>query len=82
MSECQTWTADIHFSYIVFIIITLVILFTTKILLKKESIEEEIEGEVLPKIVTDPGKAFAQNVKFVMRLKKRMKEFKARKSNK
>ena len=82
MFECQSWTADIHFSYIVFIITTLVILFTTKILLKKESIEEEIEGEVLPKIVTDPGKAFAQNVKFVMRLKKRMKEFKARKSNK
>ena len=81
MFECQSWTTDIHFSYIVFIITTLVILFTTKILLKKESIEEEIEGEV-PKIVTDPGKAFAQNVKFVMRLKKRMKEFKARKSNK
>ena len=81
MFECQSWTADIHFSYIVFFITTLVILFTTRIMLKKESIEEEIEGEV-PKIVNDPGKAFAQNVKFVMRLKKRMKEFKARNSNK
>ena len=31
------------------------------------------------KIVIDPAKAFCQRMKFVVRMKKRMKEFKARK---
>ena len=35
-----------------------------------------------PRIVIDPAKAFCQRMKFVMRMKRRMKEFKARKLSK
>jgi len=44
-------------------------------------LQEEVEDndEINPKIVIDPAKAFCQRMKFVVRLKKRMKEFKARK---
>lgn len=43
-----------------------------------KNIEETLE-ENDAKIVIDPAKAFCQRMKFVVRLKKRMKEFKARK---
>ena len=32
-----------------------------------------------PKIVIDPAKAFCQRMKFIIRMKKRMKQFKAKK---
>jgi len=37
---------------------------------------KEDEG---PKIVIDPAKAFCQRMKFIIRMKKRMKQFKAKK---
>ncbi len=43
--------------------------------------ESENNDDSDPKIVIDPAKAFCQRVKFVMRLKRRMKEFKAKKEN-
>ncbi len=47
----------------------------------------ELEQKVLeesqePQIVIDPAKAFCQRMKFVIRMKKRMKEFKAKKDAK
>ena len=62
----------------VFIAITVIIL-SYKLVIKKEPIADFIEEEE-PKIVIDPTKKLAKQVKFVMRLKRRMKEFKARKS--
>ena len=47
---------------------------------KEEVIPDDEKDEA--KIVIDPGKALAQRIKFVMRLKRRMKEFKARKNDK
>ena len=38
-----------------------------------------IEHELDPQVIIDPGKAFCQRVKFVMRLKRRMKDFKLKK---
>ena len=41
--------------------------------------EHEIEETNVPKVVINPGKAFYQRIKFVMRLKRRMKDFKTKK---
>ena len=71
----ESWTE-------IYVFIIVLIMFTTKIIVfKKEDAEMEVdeEAESDPIVVVDPAKALAQNVKFVMRLKKRMKEFKARK---
>ena len=48
---------------------------------RRNTIEEVPSEEAEPKIVIDPAKAFCQRVKFVMRLKKRMKEFKTKKES-
>ena len=50
---------------------------------KQKSSENETLDPLIeengPKIVIDPAKAFCQRMKFVVRLKKRMREFKSRK---
>lgn len=38
-----------------------------------------IKEDEEPKIVIDPAKAFCQQMKFIIRMKKRMKQFKAKK---
>ena len=43
----------------------------------KEPINDDIDEK--PKIVIDQGKAFCQRIKFVMRLKRRMRDFKNKK---
>ena len=64
----------------VFIAVSVIVFHISfKLMFKKEPPEETIE-EKEPKIVNDPTKALAKQVKFVMRLKRRMKDFKARKS--
>ena len=71
----QSWT-----EIVIYVFIFVLIIFTTKIIVfKKEEVKEINESDQRPIVVVNPGKALAQNVKFVMRLKKRMKEFKARK---
>ena len=70
----QSWT-----EIVIYVFIFVLIIFTTKIIVFKKEVEEVNESDQRPKVVVNPGKALAQNVKFVMRLKKRMKEFKARK---
>lgn len=50
--------------------------------IKKVKLEEKEEEETEPRIVIDPAKAFCQQMKFVMRLKRRMKAFKARRNEK
>ena len=70
----QSWT-----EIVIYVFIFVLIIFTTKIIVFKQEEEEINESDQRPKVVVNPGKALAQNVKFVMRLKKRMKEFKARK---
>ena len=44
---------------------------------EKEPINDDIDEK--PKIVIDQGKAFCQRIKFVMRLKRRMRDFKDKK---
>jgi len=46
--------------------------------LKKKKCHQIIKDEG-PKIVIDPAKAFCQRMKFIVRMKKRMKQFKAKK---
>ena len=70
----QSWT-----EIVIYVFIFVLIIFTTKIIVFKQEAEEINESDQRPIVVVNPGKALAQNVKFVMRLKKRMKEFKARK---
>jgi len=70
----QSWT-----EIVIYVFIFVLIIFTTKIIVFKKEEEEINESDQRPIVVVNPGKALAQNVKFVMRLKKRMKEFKARK---
>ena len=53
-------------------------------LTEKNSIPEtEITNEDYcdqqPQVVIDPGRAFCQRIKFVMRMKRRMRDFKSRK---
>ena len=53
-------------------------------LTEKNSISEtEITNEDYcdqqPQVVIDPGRAFCQRIKFVMRMKRRMRDFKSRK---
>ncbi len=40
---------------------------------------EQTDDNDEPRIVTDPGKAFCKQVKFMVRLKRRMRDFKAKK---
>jgi hypothetical protein len=46
----------------------------------KSETPDLIEYDDLPKIRVDPAKAFAQQVKFMMRLKRKMKTFKENKA--
>ena len=64
--------------YYLFIISAMMLL---GVFIKRRNTIEEPSEEAEPKIVIDPAKAFCQRVKFVMRLKKRMKEFKTKKES-
>jgi len=57
------------------------IIAATAILVFKSQQKENypIKEDEGPKIVIDPAKAFCQRMKFIIRMKKRMKQFKAKK---
>jgi len=55
-----------------------IIIAATAILVFKSQ-QKEIKEDEGPKIVIDPAKAFCQRMKFIIRMKKRMKQFKAKK---
>jgi len=58
-----------------------IIIAATAILVFKSQQKENypIKEDEGPKIVIDPAKAFCQRMKFIIRMKKRMKQFKAKK---
>jgi hypothetical protein len=58
------------------IIISVTAMLVFKFHRRKNYLIKEDEG---PKIVIDPAKAFCQRMKFIIRMKKRMKQFKAKK---
>jgi len=58
------------------IIISVTAMLVVKFHRRKNYFIKEDEG---PKIVIDPAKSFCQQMKFIIRMKKRMKQFKAKK---
>jgi len=76
---------DIQCFYItlfVAIVLPVATLFVFKIhhMKKSSHVKEDAEPQE-PHIVIDPAKAFCQRMKFIVRMKKRMKEFKTKKDS-